>query len=129
MEGYSNWYLINGTETMFSEKMEASCREIKSYCCHTINISSGGSSNHSGAARSDIMTMIPAAGRFVVLEPDLGRSQPAGGANLSQYEEQALASLGTYHAIGIVNGRYAYQVPLMGGNVKEGILWGLPVEY
>jgi len=79
VEGYSNWYLINGTETMFSEKMEASCREIKSYCCHTINISSG-------------------------------RSQPAGGANLSQYEEQALASLGTYHAIGIVNGRYAYQM-------------------
>ena len=40
LESYNNWYRFNGTDMVFTEKMNASCQSIKDVCCRNIKISS-----------------------------------------------------------------------------------------
>ena len=40
LESYNNWYRFNGSDMVFSEKMNASCNSIKDVCCRNIMISS-----------------------------------------------------------------------------------------
>ena len=44
IDSFSNWYRYNGTELVFSEKMEVKCKRIEEACCSTINITSPASS-------------------------------------------------------------------------------------
>ena len=44
IDSFSNWYRYNGTELVFSEKMEVKCKRIEDVCCSTINITSPASS-------------------------------------------------------------------------------------
>ena len=44
IDSLSNWYRYNGTELIFSERMEVSCRRIEEECCASINITSPASS-------------------------------------------------------------------------------------
>ena len=44
IDSLSNWYRYNGTELIFSERMEVNCRRIEDECCATINITSPASS-------------------------------------------------------------------------------------
>ena len=40
LDSYNNWSRFNGTDMLFSQKMNASCLTIKDVCCHDIKISS-----------------------------------------------------------------------------------------
>ena len=52
IDSFSNWYRYNGTELIFSERMEVTCRRIEEECCSAINITSA-ASRESGVSAGD----------------------------------------------------------------------------